>query len=208
MVNGLGVFGWGVGGIEAEAAMLGQPLSMLIPAVVGFKLHGALAGRRDGDGPGAHRDAHAAQERRRRKVRGILRHRAFEPLAAGPRDHRQHGAGIWRDHGISSRWTTKRWRICDSRRASEEQVQAGRGVHERAGTVPHGSNARSDFLRQARTRPGQRGADHGWPEASARQRAADAGQGSRSKRRSPQQRSTSACKNNGDTVRSRGRRRW
>jgi len=42
MVNGLGVFGWGVGGIEAEAAMLGQPLSMLIPDVVGFKLHGRL----------------------------------------------------------------------------------------------------------------------------------------------------------------------
>jgi aconitate hydratase len=43
MVNGLGVFGWGVGGIEAEAAMLGQPLSMLVPDVVGFKLHGRLA---------------------------------------------------------------------------------------------------------------------------------------------------------------------
>ncbi|HEX2711964.1 MAG TPA: aconitase family protein, partial [Candidatus Acidoferrales bacterium] len=42
MINGLGVFGWGVGGIEAEAAMLGQPLSMLIPDVVGFKLHGRL----------------------------------------------------------------------------------------------------------------------------------------------------------------------
>src|SRR5450432_1456351 len=42
MVNGLGVFGWGVGGIEAEAAMLGQPLSLLIPEVVGFKLHGRL----------------------------------------------------------------------------------------------------------------------------------------------------------------------
>jgi aconitate hydratase len=42
MVNGLGVFGWGVGGIEAEAAMLGQPLSMLIPDVVGFQLHGRL----------------------------------------------------------------------------------------------------------------------------------------------------------------------
>ncbi|MFC0530707.1 aconitate hydratase [Phytohabitans kaempferiae] len=40
MVNGLGVLGWGVGGIEAEAAMLGQPVSMLIPRVVGFKLHG------------------------------------------------------------------------------------------------------------------------------------------------------------------------
>ena len=42
MVNALGVFGWGVGGIEAEAAMLGQPLSMLVPDVVGFKLHGRL----------------------------------------------------------------------------------------------------------------------------------------------------------------------
>ncbi|SDM69373.1 aconitate hydratase AcnA [Allokutzneria albata] len=42
MVNGIGVLGWGVGGIEAEAAMLGQPVSMLIPRVVGFKLHGEL----------------------------------------------------------------------------------------------------------------------------------------------------------------------
>jgi aconitate hydratase len=42
MINGLGVLGWGVGGIEAEAAMLGQPVSMLIPQVVGFKLTGSL----------------------------------------------------------------------------------------------------------------------------------------------------------------------
>ncbi len=42
MVNGLGVLGWGVGGIEAEAAMLGQPVSLLIPQVIGFKLTGAL----------------------------------------------------------------------------------------------------------------------------------------------------------------------
>ncbi len=42
MVNGLGVLGWGVGGIEAEAAMLGQPMPMLIPQVLGFKLHGSL----------------------------------------------------------------------------------------------------------------------------------------------------------------------
>ena len=42
MVNGLGVLGWGVGGIEAEAAMLGEPVSMLVPHVVGFKLRGAL----------------------------------------------------------------------------------------------------------------------------------------------------------------------
>ncbi len=43
MINGLGVLGWGVGGIEAEAAMLGQPVSMLVPEVVGFKLTGKLA---------------------------------------------------------------------------------------------------------------------------------------------------------------------
>ena len=42
MINGLGVLGWGVGGIEAEAAMLGQPVSMLLPQVVGFRLTGAL----------------------------------------------------------------------------------------------------------------------------------------------------------------------
>jgi aconitate hydratase len=45
MINGLGVLGWGVGGIEAEAVMLGQPLYMVLPHVIGFKLHGAL---RDG----------------------------------------------------------------------------------------------------------------------------------------------------------------
>ncbi len=44
MINGLGVLGWGVGGIEAEAVMLGQPIYMLIPEVVGFRLHGTLAG--------------------------------------------------------------------------------------------------------------------------------------------------------------------
>lgn len=42
MINGLGVLGWGVGGIEAEAAMLGQPVSMLIPEVIGFKLYGKM----------------------------------------------------------------------------------------------------------------------------------------------------------------------
>ena len=42
MINGLGVLGWGVGGIEAEAAMLGQPMPMLIPQVLGFKLRGEL----------------------------------------------------------------------------------------------------------------------------------------------------------------------
>ena len=42
MVNGLGILGWGVGGIEAEAAMLGQPIAMLIPDVIGFRLTGQM----------------------------------------------------------------------------------------------------------------------------------------------------------------------
>jgi aconitate hydratase len=42
MINGLGVTGWGVGGIEAEAVMLGQTISMVLPEVVGFRLHGKL----------------------------------------------------------------------------------------------------------------------------------------------------------------------
>ena len=75
MVNGLGVLGWGVGGIEAEAAMLGQPVSMLIPRVVGFKLTGSPAGRRHRHRPRAddHRDA--ARARRGRQVRRVLRRR-------------------------------------------------------------------------------------------------------------------------------------
>jgi aconitate hydratase len=77
MVNGLGVLGWGVGGIEAEAAMLGQPISMLIPEVIGFKLTGNAERRHHGDRPRAHRDADAAQEGRRRQIRRVLR--------AGPR---------------------------------------------------------------------------------------------------------------------------
>ena len=55
MINGLGVVGWGVGGIEAEACMLGQPVSMLLPPVVGFKLHGKLRGGRHGHRPRADR---------------------------------------------------------------------------------------------------------------------------------------------------------
>ena len=42
MINGLGVLGWGVGGIEAEAVMLGQPITMVLPQVVGYKITGAM----------------------------------------------------------------------------------------------------------------------------------------------------------------------
>ena len=73
MVNGLGVVGWGVGGIEAEAAMLGQPSSMLIPPVLGYRLTGQVARRRDRHRPRADDHRSAPQERRGRQVRRVLR---------------------------------------------------------------------------------------------------------------------------------------
>ena len=73
MVNGLGVLGWGVGGIEAEAAMLGQPVSMLIPQVVGFKLTGELPAGATATDLVLTITEHAAQARRRRQVRRVLR---------------------------------------------------------------------------------------------------------------------------------------
>ncbi len=61
MINGLGVLGWGVGGIEAEAVMLGQPLYMLAPEVVGFELSGQLPAGQHGHRPGAHAHANPPQ---------------------------------------------------------------------------------------------------------------------------------------------------
>ncbi len=66
MINGLGVVGWGVGGIEAEACMLGQPISMLLPQVVGFQVERQVTGRRDGDRLSTHCDADASKEGRSR----------------------------------------------------------------------------------------------------------------------------------------------
>ena len=97
MVNGLGVLGWGVGGIEAEAAMLGQPIAMLIPDVIGFKLTGTAARRSDGHRSRADCDTNAPAQGRGRQVRGILRTGPGESGAARPRHDRQHGAGVWRD---------------------------------------------------------------------------------------------------------------
>ena len=88
MINGLGIVGWGVGGIEAEAGMLGQPVYFLTPDVVGVHLTGALK-------PGVtatdlvlthHRDA--AQGQSRRQVRRVPRRRRGLAVADGPGDHR------------------------------------------------------------------------------------------------------------------------
>ncbi len=90
MVNGLGVLGWGVGGIEAEAAMLGQPVSMLIPQVVGFKLSGALPEGSTATDLVLTVTQLLARARGGRQVRRVPRTGSAEPAARRPRDHREH----------------------------------------------------------------------------------------------------------------------
>ena len=100
MINGVGVVGWGVGGIEAEAAMLGQPLYMLEPDVVGVRLDGEL-----NTGVTATDLVLTITEMlRNAKVVGkfvefFWRGRTHF-VYSGQGDHRQHGAGIRRDNGI------------------------------------------------------------------------------------------------------------
>ena len=165
MVNGLGVLGWGVGGIEAEAAMLGQPISMLIPQVVGFRLTGTLLRGRDGDRPGADRHPDAAQARRRRQVRRVLRPRARAPDARRPRDARQHVPGVRRDdRDLPDRRDDAR--LPAPHRPRRRRSRAGRGVREGAGAVPHGRRARAGVhrtrsssisARSSRASPGRSG---------------------------------------------------
>ncbi len=97
MINGLAVLGWGVGGIEAEAAMLGQPISMLIPEIIGFKLTGKL---REGV-TATDLVLTVTQMLRKKGVVGKFVEYygpGLDQLSAGrPRHPGQHGAGIWRD---------------------------------------------------------------------------------------------------------------
>ena len=100
MINGIGIVGWGVGGIEAEAGMLGQPVYFLTPGCRGRASHRRVARRRHRHRPGAHRHADAPQGEGRRQIRRIFRPRRGGVAGRGPRDHCQHGARIRRDHGL------------------------------------------------------------------------------------------------------------
>ena len=100
MINGLGVLGWGVGGIEAEAVMLGQPMDMLLPDVIGFKLHGKLR-----EGVTATDLVLTVTQMLRKK--GVVDKfvEFFGPgleldVSAGPRHDWQHGTRIRRDDGL------------------------------------------------------------------------------------------------------------
>ena len=125
MINGLGVVGWGVGGIEAEAVMLGQPIYMLIPEVVGFKMTRNARRRVHRDRPRAARHRNAARTWRRRKVRRVLRRRARRHMPAGqPR----HASPTWRPstapRSDSSPSMSRRSTTCSSPAAMKNSCDA------------------------------------------------------------------------------------
>ena len=123
MINGLGVLGWGVGGIEAEAAMLGEAVSMLVPQVVGFRLTGELP-KRDRYRPRPHGDGDPPPDRRGREVRRVFRTRHRDAAGGRSRDDREHVARIRRD-----------LRILPCRRADPRLSAADRPSAERIALV-------------------------------------------------------------------------
>ena len=176
MINGLGVLGWGVGGIEAEAAMLGQAMSMLIPRVVGFKLggelpegatatdlvltvtqmlreHGAVGKFVEFYGPGIPNTPLAD-----RATIGNMSPEFGSTCAIFPID-----AETLRYMEFTGR----------SKRADRDR----RGLRARAGPVARRELRGADLLRDARARPRRRRAVAGGPEAPAGPRRADRVQG-------------------------------
>ena len=175
MINGLGVLGWGVGGIEAEAAMLGQPVSMLIPRVVGFKLTGELPAGRHRDRPRAHDHRDAAPARRGRQVRRVLRRRRRRGAAGQPRHDRQHEPGVRLDGGhLPDR--RRHARLPAAHRPLRAADRAGRGVRQGAGHVAR-PGARAGVLGVPRARRLHGGAVARRAEAPAGPRAAERVQG-------------------------------
>ena len=166
MVNGLGVLGWGVGGIEAEAAMLGQPMSMLIPQVLGFKLTRRAAGGRDGDRPGPHRHRAAARARRRRQVRRVLRPGRRRAAAGRPRDDRQHEPRVRLDvRDLPDRRRDAALPEFSGR--PKDQIDARRGLRQGAGPLARRARRGADVLRHHRARPRRGRAVDRRPQAPA-----------------------------------------
>ena len=166
MINGLGVLGWGVGGIEAEAAMLGQPISMLLPQVIGFRLTGELR-----EGATATDLVLTVTEMLREK--GVVSKfvEFFGPGISGPRpgrpgDDRQHVAGV----RLDLRDLPDRRRdapLPRVHRPADRADRAGRRLHARAGPLPRARFRGADLQRHARARPRRRRAEHRRAQAPA-----------------------------------------
>ena len=166
MVNGLGVLGWGVGGIEAEAAMLGEALSMLVPQVVGFRLTGALREGATATDLVLTVTEILPQHRRGREVRRVLRPRRRLARPRRPRDAREHEPRVRRDVRLLPRRRGDR-RVPAPHRPQRRADRARRGVLQGEPALARAGGA-SRVLAGGRARPRRR-------RALARRAAAAAG---------------------------------
>ena len=169
MINGLGVLGWGVGGIEAEAVMLGQPLYMVAPQVVGFKLHGSLR-----DGVTATDLALTVMQMLRKK--GVV-DKFVEFYGSGLSSmslpDRATIANMAPEYGATMGFfptddETLRYLRRTGRGEAADLVER---VRQGPGPVPHRRHARPRVHRHAGAEPGRRGAQPGRPQAPAGPRA-------------------------------------
>ena len=169
MINGIGVLGWGVGGIEAEAAMLGQPSSMLIPQVVGFKLTGRLP-------EGATATDLVLTVTQMLRALGVvgkfvefygdgLQHLPLADRATIANMAPEYGATC----GIFPIDAEAR-ELPAPVRPQRGADRAGRGLRQGAGPVAHAGLAACRLQRDARAGPGRRAARR-WPAPSARRTA-------------------------------------
>ncbi len=171
MINGLGVLGWGVGGIEAEAAMLGQPLYMVTPQVVGFRLAGRLR-----EGTTATDLVLTVTQMLRKK--GVVEKfvEFYGPgLAEMSLADRATIANMAPEYGATCGF----FPVDDETLALPAQDgpqprrgDARRALHEGAGPLPHGGDARSGVQRHARARPRHGRAEPRRAEAAAGPRGA------------------------------------
>ena len=166
MINGLGVLGWGVGGIEAEAAMLGQPVSMLVPQVVGFRINGTLP-----EGATATDLVLTATQMLRKKgVVGKFVEYYGPGLAGLPLADRATLANMAPEYGADLRALPDRRRnhpLSQALRATARFDPPRRGLRQSPGHLRHGRLARGRILRHARARPFHRRAQPGRPQTAA-----------------------------------------
>ena len=171
MVNGLGVLGWGVGGIEAEAAMLGEPLSLLLPAVVGVRLVGELP-----EGSTATDLVLTIAERlRRHGVVGKFVEFYGPGVAAVPLENRATIGNMSPEYGSTCAMfpiDAETAPLPPVHRPPTRADRAGRGLRQGARALPRTGRARPALLRDRRARPRDRGAQHRRPVPPARPRAA------------------------------------
>ena len=157
MVNGLSVLAWGVGGIEAEAAMLGQPISMLVPTVVGLRLDGALPEGATATDLVLTVAQLLRRPRGRRQVRRVLWPRPSGHPRREPGDDRQHVAGIRLDgDDLPDRRADPA--LPEDDRAARRPHRPRRGVHEGTGALPR-PDGRGRLRREALPRPVERRAE-------------------------------------------------